>query len=96
LSVLAVRLKQVLQPVKPLANRLMGLIDERFDLAVREASMGQECTEDTPLGRRILSGKRPARVLSLPCGRTFLITNYILLGRFLQSKVGTLYEPKIE
>jgi hypothetical protein len=57
LAILAVRLEEVFEPVKPLSDRLIRPIDARFDPSVREASMIQKRREDTPLSRRVLTGK---------------------------------------
>ena len=41
----------------PLPNRLIRPINERFDLPVREASVIQECGEDTLFGGGVLTAK---------------------------------------
>ena len=53
----AVGLEQTFQPMEPLSDRLVRPINERFDSAVRQASVIQKRREDTPLGRRVLTRK---------------------------------------
>jgi hypothetical protein len=57
LTLLAVGCEQVLESMKPLSDCLVGALNEWFDLAVREVSMIQKSCEDTPLRRRVLTGK---------------------------------------
>jgi hypothetical protein len=53
----AVRLEQMLQSVKPLSDRLVRPLDERFDPAVRQPCVLQKCREDTPPRRCVFTGK---------------------------------------
>jgi hypothetical protein len=69
LAILAVRLEEVGQPMKPLSDCLVKSIDERFDSPILEASMVQKRREDTPLGRRVLT-------VNTCCWRAFSIMRY--------------------
>jgi hypothetical protein len=51
----AVGLGEMFQSVEPLSDRVVRPIDERFDPAVREASVIQKRCEDTPFCRRALT-----------------------------------------
>ena len=53
----AVGLEERFQSVELLSDRLVRSINERFDSAVREASVIQKRRDDTPLRRRVLTRK---------------------------------------
>lgn len=55
LSLPAVQLEQVLQPVKPLPDRLVRAVNERFDPSVRKRRMIQNRRENTSTEQRALT-----------------------------------------
>ncbi|ELY86440.1 hypothetical protein C484_18377 [Natrialba taiwanensis DSM 12281] len=75
LSLLVARLEHALELVKPLSDRLIGPINERFNPSVRKASMIQKCCEDTPPCRRVFSRRYPT-LLGFP---NYMGKNYTIL-----------------
>jgi len=49
LTIPAVRLEAVLQPMGPVSDRFIRSVNERFDPVIREVSMVQKRRKDTPL-----------------------------------------------
>jgi len=90
LTIPGVRLKEVMQPMKPLSDRLTRPIHKRFDPSIREANMAQKRHEDMPLCRRVTG--------NISCWRAFSTMRSSIVeapihpypGRFRHAKVDTL------
>lgn len=82
--------------MKPLSDRLIRAVDERFDPPVREGRHVQRHRENTPL-HRVSSGKilLPGEP-SQPCGEHPQLTSLPVFSRFLHAKTDSLhrYTPK--
>jgi hypothetical protein len=85
----------MLQPVKPLSDRLVRPVNGRFDPPVREPSVVQKRREDTPTERRVLTRNYFLLANLLNMRSSIQLTNLPLLSGFLHAKVDILNPPRV-